>query len=333
MITNKIPDYIQEWLDIIENMNNDNTYKLAWGRALLKCISEEKYQVDDNLFIINFDSISKYMIEFYWNQIFFFNLRQTSHVEKNPVLVQYVNELIENYKDNSNSSIPVWFNKGKKKIDEKLYESIINKTSNLLNENVCWRFKIENMIDHDIYKYNKNKKSIIYFKKENLELLRLYSHIINNLLNFKWTQLLEKYNFSPKISIKVNGISDSQLRRSNLTKYKSLLLKEFDNNKAIDFYTGEELEYDNISVDHVLPWSFMYSDDIWNLVITSKSNNSKKSNSTPTAEQIINLIKRNIRLLDKVDDKNKKELLSAIENRFVQKFYFDLSGNCITENK
>ena len=26
--------YIQDWLDVIEYMNNDNTYKLAWGRAI-----------------------------------------------------------------------------------------------------------------------------------------------------------------------------------------------------------------------------------------------------------------------------------------------------------
>ena len=23
--------YIKQWVEIIENMNNDNTYKLAWG--------------------------------------------------------------------------------------------------------------------------------------------------------------------------------------------------------------------------------------------------------------------------------------------------------------
>ena len=35
-------DYINLWLDIIENMNNDNTYKLAWGRALIEIIYEHK---------------------------------------------------------------------------------------------------------------------------------------------------------------------------------------------------------------------------------------------------------------------------------------------------
>lgn len=27
--------YIQDWLDVIEYMNNDNTYKLAWGGDVL----------------------------------------------------------------------------------------------------------------------------------------------------------------------------------------------------------------------------------------------------------------------------------------------------------
>ena len=35
-------DYISMWLDIIENMNNDNTYKLAWGRAIIEIVCEMK---------------------------------------------------------------------------------------------------------------------------------------------------------------------------------------------------------------------------------------------------------------------------------------------------
>ena len=36
-------EYIKNWLDIIENMNNDNTYKSAWGRALLELIIAVSY--------------------------------------------------------------------------------------------------------------------------------------------------------------------------------------------------------------------------------------------------------------------------------------------------
>ncbi len=38
-----IPAYIKNWLTIIEQMNNDNTYKLAWGRAAVECVYFEDY--------------------------------------------------------------------------------------------------------------------------------------------------------------------------------------------------------------------------------------------------------------------------------------------------
>ena len=81
-------DYIRQWLDIIENMNNDNTYKLAWGRALLECIL---YAPSDDL-TISFDEISRCMLKYYWNQVFFFKLKQGP--TKIPVIVQLTQECI-----------------------------------------------------------------------------------------------------------------------------------------------------------------------------------------------------------------------------------------------
>ena len=54
-------EYIKLWLEIIENMNNDNTYKLAWGRALLELILEIEHVKDDN--IISFNDIAKKMLK------------------------------------------------------------------------------------------------------------------------------------------------------------------------------------------------------------------------------------------------------------------------------
>ena len=119
----------------------------------------------------------------------------------------------------------------------------------------------------------------------------------------------------------VKGISDNTIKRSSLTKYKNILLKS-NNYQAIDFYTGKVLQENDISVDHVIPWSFMYSDDIWNLVLTSKSNNSSKSNIIPSQGVIESLKERNVRLVKLINDsKYKDELLLAIENDYVDKFY------------
>ena len=67
-------DYIGNWLKVIENMNNDNTYKLAWGRAIVECVNNA--EINDSDLIIKFIDISKCMIRYYWNQMFFFKLKQ-----------------------------------------------------------------------------------------------------------------------------------------------------------------------------------------------------------------------------------------------------------------
>lgn len=149
-----------------------------------------------------------------------------------------------------------------------------------------------------------------------------YGIVLSKLLNYKWTQLLEKFNYQPKISLKVSGISDNKIRRNNLAKYKEELLKEY-NGKAIDFYTGKELTTDDISIDHVIPWSFMYSDDIWNLVITSKSKNSQKNNSIPSEKIIKKLKERNNKIKDIVSDSFKMDIEEAMKNNYLDKFYYE----------
>ena len=74
-----IPTYINDWLSIIEQMNNDNAYKLAWGRAIIECIAFDDYQTDNDTAIIHFDSISLRMLKYYWNQLFFFKLKQSPY--------------------------------------------------------------------------------------------------------------------------------------------------------------------------------------------------------------------------------------------------------------
>ena len=189
-----------------------------------------------------------------------------------------------------------------------------------LKNDVSWRFKLANKKEYDLYYLDKNCMFISFTKQQALS-LKEYSFVLSQLINFKWAQLLEKFNHSPRIASKVKDISDNTIKRSSLTKYKNILLKS-NNYQAIDFYTGKVLQENDISVDHVIPWSFMYSDDIWNLVLTSKSNNSSKSNIIPSQDVIESLKERNARLVKLINDsKYKDELLLAIENDYVDKFY------------
>lgn len=326
----QVPEYINNWITIIEEMVNDNTYKLAWGRAIIECSREKVYQNDTKL-VIKYDDISECMLKYYWNQIFFFNLKQAPYKDKEPYICQYTKELIDKYKELKNTKIPCWFEEARiffNKTNKSFYDNIIKKISKVLPTNVAYRFLNVNKSEINpsgclnVYRFEKGL-NYIEFNYDELELLRDYDVIVSKLLNYKWAQLLEKFNYAPKIASKVNGISEAKLRRSSLSKFKEALLKEFEGYAPIDFYTGEKLEANDISVDHVIPWSFMYSDDIWNLVLTSKSKNSSKSNRIPSEEIIEKLKKRNLQLKDLLEDKLKDDLELAIKNDLVDKYYYD----------
>lgn len=318
-----INEYINNWITIIEQMHNDNTYKLAWGRAVLECVSFDKYTINENNVKIEFDDISECMIKYYWNQLFFFNLKQAPYKDKYPVICKDTMSLIDEYRRSFNTVIPIWFDEAKSKLNKNYYNKIVKHVSKTLHENVCWRFKSIGKESLDLYRYSKKDGSFILINTEELASLKEYGIILSKLLNYKWAQLLEKFNFCPKIANKVNGISEAKLSRNSLSKYKDELLKEFKNGKIIDFYSGEELEPNNISIDHVIPWSFMYSDDIWNLVVTSKSNNSSKSNSIPSIEVINKLKLRNEKLVNILDGKFKDDLKLSIDNDYLEKFYYE----------
>ena len=316
-------DYIEQWLDIIENMSNDNTYKLAWGRAILELILETEEITDKVVF--TFTDIAKKMLKYYWNQLDFFTLKQGPNVLKKPVIVQETEKCIAFVHEKENSSLPIWFDRAELvlKQDMEFYNKRIKMIATTLGHDVSWRFMNVNGNTYPLYELDRKKKEIS-LTCEQVNELKEYAFVLSQLLNYRWALLLEKFNHCPKIASKVKGLSDAKIRRKSLKKYKDILLEQKVNGKIIDFYTGEVIDENDISIDHVIPWSFMYSDDIWNLVITTKSTNSKKSNRIPNDITIKRLEKRNQELLNVIHDNQKyyQELKCAIDNNFVQKFYY-----------
>ena len=55
---------------------------------------------DENKVVIEFEDIAKKMLKYYWYQIFFFNLKQSSNIKKPSVIYRVVSDIIEQYKIN-----------------------------------------------------------------------------------------------------------------------------------------------------------------------------------------------------------------------------------------
>ena len=97
------------------------------------------------------------------------------------------------------------------------------------------------------------------------------------------------------------------------------------------FICGEEIKNETPSIDHVIPWSYMYHDDLWNLVYTHKSCNSSKSNILVNEKDIKKLESRNIELMklmdsNKINYKHSDELRFSIEKGHPMMFWMNYKG-------
>lgn len=322
--------YIRDWIEIIDGMATTNTYKPCWGRALVECVVEGKYTpASSDDFRIDFYDIAENMVRYYWNQSFFFNLKQQPG-NLVPTIYQDVNQLINEYKALTKSNIPCWSDIGLSYLEKKAPDFYVKRVQHValeLNRYVCYLFLHVNGTDKDIYHYDKNIKTQITLTKSQINEIKSNAEILNRLLNYKWAKLLDKFNVAPNILQKIEDAGKERIERQNLSPYKKELLKYLPHGEADDFYSGQVLSKSDITLDHVIPWSFMYRDDIWNLVMTSRTINSSKSNSVPSLETISRLEKRNDYLLGVVIEPSfRKSLQIAHDENLLRKFYYELTA-------
>ena len=73
--------------------------------------------------------------------------------------------------------------------------------------------------------------------------------------------------------------------KRNLTGAKSFFNQILKIQNQYDIYTDELLAENTFSIDHFIPWSFVMHDRLWNLVPTTVSVNSMKSDSLPELDR------------------------------------------------
>src|SRR5574344_744609 len=95
---------------LIREADYDNTYKMAWAKAIVELSIAHKEDAVDIL-PITIREIAPLMIKYYWNQTIFFDLIQGSNLQKPPKLLQYTKELIQIFYSLQGSYQPQVFEK------------------------------------------------------------------------------------------------------------------------------------------------------------------------------------------------------------------------------
>ncbi|MCR8659325.1 HNH endonuclease [Paenibacillus sp. T3-5-0-4] len=306
---------------------------MAWGKAITEIAVEydEKVALEDTSLIeIQLRDIAKKVLRYYFEQTMFFDLQQSSNPVKPPVVITIAKNLIVDYQALSGSVKPVkWFRSNIESVCSAEYEKSVSATVKALKTDVSYRFlRVEGREVDGVYQYEKKADSL-FIRNDSLLVLKANRLIVLDAINYRWTQMLENFNHSPRLSKKVKIIDEDQVLRKPLGKYAVYL--EVENPEFHCFLCGSKIEAETPAIDHVIPWSYLYSDDVWNLVYAHQSCNSSKSNMIPSEEMIQRLEERNVVLLQRMNeqgklDKHVSELELAIESNLVRKFWIACQG-------
>ena len=288
---------------ILTKGRKDNTYKFALARFLIDYVYhrleytyiQTKLKNNESE-VIEFATIAKSFLKYYWHQICKYKIRQNYNMDRLPLVVQIIQDIF------GKEYIPTRFEdidgekkaRAEKEITRKCFTEVIHRFHTITGD-------VGGTGTEVFYTYNKNSISVkpeaLRFFSENYTFL--YKAII-----LEWAKFLERVNRG--LPMLISKIEREEVFRNSLKKPYKILREHFET----CFYCGNLLSSDRkmIQVDHFIPWSYIFEDEIWNLVLACRCCNSKKNRSLPPVEFVERIIDRNEKYFNKINGLEKSLL-------------------------
>lgn len=291
--------YIKGFSSMLDNPTT--CYKFYWVESIIKLIR------DENIDVATFDSIFNEMIANAWYTVREFHVHLSGKLKGNIIdsLEQIINRLADI------SGLPS--EADKKSIKEKIRdfnsdETILRHKKQLANyvpsrvlgefynlyeknfggekidrdvrpKNIEQTKKInERILLPYIFDSNKNFNRAIILNQEWKEFIRMNSIALLGWIQFEKTKWLQKVN--PDVPNIVSKLSYVERTRNSLDRVRILWDSVLDR-VGISDICGYPVEKTNYDIDHFIPWSFVMTDELWNLAPMKPTLNSSKSNLLP----------------------------------------------------
>ena len=203
----------------------------------------------------------------------------------------------------------------------------VQRISTVLAQDVCKRFVRLDKHVIDTSEFNLEQRTL---RVKHPQLIKEHADILFQLINYRWAQKLEDIDGSPRIAKKIKGVYREQVpKRASPRKFKTYL--DAENPEQVCFHSGKPIADGDVAIDHVIPWSYLYADNLWNLVYVDRRENSAKGNRIPDEATIMRLESRNRRFLEALklqgdQSKHSAELQIAIDRDFVRRFWIGCRG-------
>lgn len=257
---------------------NSTTYKFI----LIKSLIENLYNVNENL-ELSYDLLFTSFSKIYWNLVIHHHLNQINMVGKKAEVQSILLDVQSKYQ------IPHTFVFDK--LSDELQIHIINKVKKKCKLNVMGAIYGDTV--GTIYDFD-NKRECIRFNPSFYSFFQRFQRVVKYMSNYHLALFLEKFNEqgdTSKLLLKVENVS----KRSSLDPFYQVLSSFYDGKC---FYCSKTIKKkDQSHVDHFIPWSFIQSDQLWNLVISCSSCNLSKNDKLADSNYLNALIDRNQKFL------------------------------------
>ncbi|MBP3953645.1 HNH endonuclease domain-containing protein [Bacillus suaedae] len=294
------------WRIFTTLFSNKSSKSSTYKYALVKSLVENLYLVNED-FELTYYQLAYSFTKIYWNLVVTHKLEKQNQ-GKNARVVTIIKEAQTTY------GIPNEFSFDK--IADEIQIKIVSKVKTTMKENVYGALYGDTRgcfyaFDHK-REYFKINPAVHVFMLN-------YQRLVVNLTNYHMAAMIEQLNEVPSINYLLGKV-ESIARRSSLRPFEKLLLHHFE---ASCFYCNRSLsdKKRETHVDHFIPWSFVQSDQIWNLVLSCNRCNSSKSDKLPKREYLEFIIDRNDVLADKQEDRQVTSMMMNYKERKIVMLY------------
>ena len=291
----------KSFLSILSHGSKANTYKFALARAILEHCQNgyrgagrdyddgEGEEERQSVLRIPYEYLAEKFLKYYWHQEYVLHMRQNYDAKHTPHAITKLRNVFgkstpADYSRLDNNDVE----RAKKLILRNVFGHAKSKTSIVVPR--FQKVPVGNRTAEvrSFYDYDDDEQAI-RLKPEAFEFFQRNNALLSKAVLIEWTKFLEPLN--PTLPRLLTKIESMGAERQALTKYRSMFAPFTD----CCFYCRDRLEPGYVQVDHLIPWTYIYDDNAWNLVLACQPCNGKKSNSLPEDEFRDGLVERNRR--------------------------------------
>ena len=222
---------------------------------------------------ISLASLADEYARLYWSQVVVFRLRHSPRDSAPPVIVQLILEASER-------------NRVRKlgELADSERRKLIRKIANVLPTNVLSAFhasKPESM--PPLYAWDEGE-SVIRLTVDAVAFVHENARSLTLIANYFLARFLSKLNTVPHI---VEKVERDAAKRGSLAPFAAQLRAL---GESACFYCDASLDVGVSTIDHFIPWTFVFEDRLWNLVPACRVCNSSKSDRLPDEVQLQRLL-------------------------------------------